>query len=276
MKNEKIKSVRGHKAGDRFQKRHSAFTLIELLVVISIIALLLSIMMPALSKARELSRRVACQSNLKQQSLACRLYMADNREYYPSYHKRSDDRNNAVASYWLWGGRSGSGKEVLTQERFLNPYISVSGKVTNTENDGALRVFYCPADRGASGGAWPVPRLPTVWENVGASYHYNTVALANTVDGLWNKRLFQIRVPHQVIVVGCNPVATYFLNNNPFQEMYWHHKTELGWTNVAFADTHVGFIRMIQGKQDEYDYQNGPEWTVLYNGPKYKKSQGWY
>jgi len=51
-----------------------AFTLIELLVVIAVIALLMSILMPALHRAREQGKRIACQSNLKQMSLAWIMY----------------------------------------------------------------------------------------------------------------------------------------------------------------------------------------------------------
>ena len=54
------------------------FTLIELLVVISIIALLMSILVPSLGKARELGQRTVCLSNLKQLTLAWYLYAGDN------------------------------------------------------------------------------------------------------------------------------------------------------------------------------------------------------
>jgi len=59
-------------------KIKKAFTLVELLVVISIIALLLAILMPSLSKAREQGRRVVCLSNTKQLSLAMMVYTEDN------------------------------------------------------------------------------------------------------------------------------------------------------------------------------------------------------
>ena len=57
-----------------------AFTLVELLVVIGIIALLISILLPSLSKSREQARRAACLSNLRQVHQALVLYANDNRD----------------------------------------------------------------------------------------------------------------------------------------------------------------------------------------------------
>ncbi len=62
--------------------RHRGFTLIELLVVISIIALLIAILLPALSRARESSRRITCASNLRQFGLTANMYANDHDGYY--------------------------------------------------------------------------------------------------------------------------------------------------------------------------------------------------
>jgi prepilin-type N-terminal cleavage/methylation domain-containing protein/prepilin-type processing-associated H-X9-DG protein len=60
-----------------------AFTLIELLVVIAIIAILASMLLPVLSRAKETGRRIACVNNLRQLNLALRMYVDDSQGAYP-------------------------------------------------------------------------------------------------------------------------------------------------------------------------------------------------
>jgi len=64
-------------------KKKNAFTLIELLVVISIIALLLSVLMPSLQKAREQAKKVICGSNVRQIALGELLYAQDYKNVLP-------------------------------------------------------------------------------------------------------------------------------------------------------------------------------------------------
>lgn len=100
-------------------KTEKGFTLIELLVVISIIALLLSILMPALQKVKEQGRRVVCASNLKQIGLGLSLYGTENKEH-------------VLPAYFQSG---------MPWDASLAPYF------TTREHDAKKQFFVCPSDK---------------------------------------------------------------------------------------------------------------------------------
>ena len=106
-----------------------AFTLIELLVVITIIALLLSILIPALGKARSLTKRIVCKNNLRQIGLAMRLYLGGNDDFYPS----CDPYDPLPNGFWLWMGRG--------WRSFVEPYLGGNIDVKNPS------VLFCPEDQ---------------------------------------------------------------------------------------------------------------------------------
>ena len=64
-------------------RKRKGFTLIELLVVIAIIALLVSILLPSLNRARELAKRAICASNLHSIGQAFALYQGENNDQWP-------------------------------------------------------------------------------------------------------------------------------------------------------------------------------------------------
>ncbi|HZZ42463.1 MAG TPA: prepilin-type N-terminal cleavage/methylation domain-containing protein [Tepidisphaeraceae bacterium] len=66
------------------RRRKNGFTLVELLVVIGIIALLISILLPALNRARENANRISCSSNLRQISMAFVMYTNENKGWFPN------------------------------------------------------------------------------------------------------------------------------------------------------------------------------------------------
>lgn len=148
------------RSGYRFIRATAGFTLVELLVVISIIALLLSILVPALGTARGAAFTVVCGTNLKSIGVAWLSFAADNNDYIPSpgtigqtLMTQSDqelalDVGGSATQPTDWAGALAFdymdiNRPQRRDERFaiLNGYDNDGGR-----SGGAAGVFGCPAN----------------------------------------------------------------------------------------------------------------------------------
>ena len=84
------------------RRQRGGFTLIELLVVVAIIALLISILLPALSEAKKRAQETVCASNIRQMGLGLRHYLDDNMGFYPGDHLETGGANG---SWIAWAPR---------------------------------------------------------------------------------------------------------------------------------------------------------------------------
>jgi prepilin-type N-terminal cleavage/methylation domain-containing protein len=185
----------------------SGFTLIELLVVISIIAVLLSILLPVLSASREQGKKLVCLSNMKQIGMAASAYLNDGQDNLPwtyVYMTQPADPNRHIYypglsnySSYTWGGmmaaRPYRGDEhvdftiIPPHLRALNKFLAPSARTK--ENIGVVK---CPGDISSVSpvvGSGPVTleleSTRASWEAFGTSYSINWYFVEDPYLPVW-------------------------------------------------------------------------------------------
>lgn len=124
----------------------SAFTLIELLVVISIIGMLMSILLPSLSRAREAGQRIDCSSNMRQLMLVWDLYATDNNGKLCSPDTGWNDGSSGQNNNWVADGPALPGNDIGGHEQAIRdgvfwPYIGDTFGLFKCKSAGYISIY---------------------------------------------------------------------------------------------------------------------------------------
>jgi prepilin-type N-terminal cleavage/methylation domain-containing protein/prepilin-type processing-associated H-X9-DG protein len=236
---------RGGLVGRNSARRASAFTLIELLVVIAIIAILASMMLPALAMAKEKARSIVCVNNLKQIGIAHHLYANDFNDFL------------VPAEYNV---RRGAPYQEGWPTLLVNGKYAEAPRITESDKLPAKSIFRCPSGLPAVNTTQPTsrddPEGARAWlytsESTGKKYYIHTWYGINGSTG--QPRLYPfVRIPTDRRVMMGNKLTAvsqkdpsklvaffdgfWILNGNNERVNARHNRSKR--TNILFFDNSV-------------------------------------
>ena len=232
--------------GPNFVKK--AFSILELLVSVTIVAVLVSLLLPALSRARDAGYQTVCAQNLRQLSTAWESYLSENKETFPQFGAQPD---------WFYGGAEfadAAAVPTLAADRPINKYIQQDSVAQASE---AAEVFHCPADHGVSrrgiqaraGNAPSILVNGSCFREFGNSYRANGLLLNSRLAGIdrQDRPLFRHEIqvdPSRLILTG--DTAWFYAtratgDDQGLLEASWHRRQDAG--NMLAADGSVRFVQ---------------------------------